>query len=204
MSVETPEKPQTEEREQQCEESEKCQKCKEKQEFENELYDGITKFIKSESFLKERNGYLMEVKNSDEGLPRFYQDLVRETKIEDKDLLWEFLAAVTAADQVAECIIEEVSRRAFAVDYLEKNINKDDYFIIKSTEGEKVGVALCPYNVIEEHNLDTDEKIIEFHKNSMPNVCFDNAKFEIIRGEAFDEEFAKSKDLLLKTLKGEK
>jgi hypothetical protein len=205
MSVETMEKPQTEEKEQKCEDTnEKCKKCKEKQDFENELYDGLKKFCESKDFLESKESYISEIKSSDEGLPRFYRELVEQNKIQEKDLLWEFLATVTAADQVAECIINEVGRRAAVLHYLEQDITKDNYVIIKSTEGTKVGVALVPICTIEENNLDTDEKIIAFHKENMPGMCSENATFEVLRGKDFEAEFAKSKDLLTKHLKGEK
>ena len=146
-------------------------------------------------------GRLNQINEFTDALSRILSDYLNKNALSDEerkkllDCMAFSLAAYMTRQIITETIDKEINKQCLAkaafdcVD-IEKCIG------VKATNGEKVGVAVIPKELIKDKN---DEEIIEFAKTmqAFQEDDLKDAQFEILRGEELKNDFSKAQEIVI-------
>lgn len=169
--------------------------------FEDKLYVKMKEFLEKDDTREYIVGRFNQINESTDALSKILSDYLNKNALSDEeqkkllDCMAFSIAAYMTRQVMTETIDKEINKQclvkaAFDCIDIEKCIG------VKATNGEKVGVAVIPKELIKDKN---DEEIIEFAK-TMPNFQEDDlkdAQFEILRGEELKNDFSKAQEIVI-------
>lgn len=172
----------------------------------DEIYNQLKK-----DFLKEETAKLIAdmveelPKLKSEPLSRIFQEYVETKSKTDTEAktLWLGISLGICGYMAYEASKYFLAKKALALHHIQ-TFDTKDYVGVRAVEGEQTGISVIPKITIEQNNLDTDEKIIEFAKD-LPNFEeIKNPTFTVIRDEELEKEISFLREKMNNTKQEEK
>lgn len=169
--------------------------------FEDKFYAKMKEFLEKDDTRVVIVEHLNQINEATDALSRILSDYLNQNALSDEerkkllDCMAFSLAAYMTKQVITETIDKEINKQCLAKAAFDC-IDIEKCIGVKATNGEKVGVAIIPKELIKDKN---DEEIIEFAK-TMPNFQeydLKDAQFEILRGEELKNDFSKAQEIVI-------